>query len=436
VEKKKILAWCDAPTIKTGFGVVADNLLCELHNHFDLSIVGINYFGMERYDTSKWYIYPVQQQDPFGTEILKRALQELQPDLIFLFQDIFHISQVIPGVKKLSPQAKIVSYFPVDGGPLCPEWANIFEIIDKNITYTQYAIDTIHESMPQVDVSVVDYLYHGVDPTYRILPRQRKRHSRAKYKWTDKFVAIAINRFQPRKNVPALLRAWSMFSKGYKVCKCGNAYPKHLHFCDANRCDARNVVDQTEGHEDVVLYMHMRPFERSNGPGRSNLLPNYAMLAGFTDNDMRSGKIMIQDRDIYQKPYTTEEMNEIYNAADLNVSTAVGEGVGLSLIEAAATGTTTIAPRNSAIPEMLEGHGILIDNIANGMYTQPFDNGFRRPNVNTFEYAKALEDYYQKWVENGKKKITNSAAIEAVQTKFLWQDKRDYLTKVFQDLLK
>ena len=433
--KPKLLLWCDAPVVPTGFGNVAKNLFSELHKDFEVDIVGINYNGLQKYDHNLYHIYPVQQTAPLGDNVLRTVLMQESYDIIFMFQDIFHISQMLPQLKQKFPHYKYMSYFPIDGGPLYSDWMNVFELSDKAITYTQFAKNMIQESYPSIDVSKVDYLYHGVEPIFHLLGRTERRQAKAELKWVDKFTAINVNRYQPRKNISATVRAWALFSNGYKLCSCGNAYPKNLKFCDANRCDSSQVVKETTGHDDVTLYLHMRPYEKVNGPGAGNTVQALLKQAGFSDADVRAGKVMLQERDLYQSPYTVEQMNMIYNAADVNISTAIGEGVGLSLIEAAGSGTTSIAPRNSAIIEMLEGHGVIVDNVPNGMYTQPIDNSFKRPNVDTLKFAMALEDQYQKWVENGRKKVINEDALLAVKEKFDWTDKREYIRNQLLALL-
>ena len=60
-EKQSLLIWGDAPCVPTGFGEVANNLFCELHKEYQVDIVGINYWGLQKYDTNLWYIYPVQE---------------------------------------------------------------------------------------------------------------------------------------------------------------------------------------------------------------------------------------------------------------------------------------------------------------------------------------------------------------------------------------
>jgi glycosyltransferase involved in cell wall biosynthesis len=117
----------------------------------------------------------------------------------------------------------------------------------------------------------------------------------------------------------------------------------------------------------------------------------------------------------------------------VNVTSATGEGFGLNLVESSACGTTTIAPRNSAIPEILLDTGHVVDNC--GIFTQGLDNGHMRPVVSIPRMVDAMEIEYQKWLDNGKKKVINQRAIDNVRTRFNWEDKRDQLLSCFREIL-
>ena len=51
--------------------------------------------------------------------------------------------------------------------------------------------------------------------------------------------------------------------------------------------------------------------------------------------------------------YPTHILNELYNTADVFVTTHLGEGWGLSVTEAMAAGVPVIAPNNTSMPEIL-----------------------------------------------------------------------------------
>lgn len=429
-KKKKLFAWCDF-VVSTGFGQVAANLLDTMHEEFDVTILGINYHGDKKYDTNKYFVYSVSKDDMLGIQRLISLVKKEAPDVLFLFQDIFHISDYIDIIrKKCPPKTKIVTYFPVDGAPFSPAWENVFHIADVNITYSDWAIQRIKETFPKI--GGIQKLYHGVDTnTYKPLSLVEIEKARKSFGWDGRFVVININRFQPRKSIPHTLRAFSLFSKGYKECKCGNLYPRNKTHCDLNMCGPEDVIKEEKRQlNDVCLYLHMMDSEPSMGPGRTNTLQSHILNAGFTDSDVTNKLISVNGANIYADEVPNSMINMIYNAANINLTTTLGEGCGLSLIESMATGTPSIAPRNSAIPEMLGDTGHLIDNVA--FTSQAMDSGHMRPVVNIRKMMEALEIEYQKWKQAGVEKTQDAACIERVNTLFLWPDKVEFLKKLFR----
>ena len=177
----------------------------------------------------------------------------------------------------------------------------------------------------------------------------------------------------------------------------------------------------------------MMPTELVMGPGRTNSLPSHLVNAGFINADSHN-YIGFNARDIYKGDVTEQDVNLIYNMSNVNLSTTLGEGCGLSLLEAQASGTPSIAPNNSAIPEMLNGTGILVPNEA--VYSLQGDNAIVRPIVNAFEVTVALEKYYNEWITSGKKKIIYQECIDNVNTNFQWEDKRMLLKQLFKETLE
>lgn len=423
--KKKLLIWSDSPTVKTGFGIVAENLFRDLHEHFDVAILGINYYGIHRYDTSKYFIYSVDLQDMLGIERMKKVLPDFNPDIVLLFQDIFNIDFLLPTIKQFNDKIPVIAYFPIDGTPVSRTWGNTMLQLNKLITYTQWGVDSIKDSIPELKDTLIEYLYHGVNQSiYFPLPEAAITQLKISKGWENKFIAVSNNRFQPRKHLAGALRAWALFSKGYKVCKCGNTYLASRTKCDLNGCPPSDVIEEHAGHDDVFMYMHCNTQERMMGPGRANTLQAHMLNAGFENTDINK-IITAFAGNVYANPVSDEEMNMLYNVADVNISTTLGEGVGLSLVESAAAGTTSIAPKNSAIPEMLGDSGHIIPNTCH--VNIAMDNGHLRPLVNTKLFVEALETEYQKWLTNGKKKIVNQTALDRVNTLFQWDDKREKL---------
>ena len=351
-----------------------------------------------------------------------------------MFQDVFHIDTALPIIRHICPQTKIVSYFPIDGYPYNREWELPLKEVNVPITYTKWAKRTICERFPQYE-DKIKTMYHGIDREV-FFPRDAEMQKliRRNYGWKDRFVAVNINRFQPRKAIALSVLAFNLFARGYKKCKCGQVYPLSMKSCPLHGCQEEDVVLTKQGHNDVTLYLHMNVAELGMGPGKGNTLKSHISNAGFGDGDVRDGIIQFNTKSLYGPEIIPDEViADIYNGANVNISTALGEGFGLSLAEAAATGTPSIAPRNSAIPEVLGDTGHLIPNAA--LMTIGNDNGHIRPVVSIEPFVVALEEEYQKWVNNGRVKIVDQAAIEHIKKNFDWDEKRAFISEIFRLML-
>ena len=326
MKRKKLFAWCDF-LVDTGFGHVSENLLKDMHQKYDVQILAINHHGEKYYNTDKYFVYPVSRDDMLGMKRLVPIIKREQPDIVFLFQDIFHISDVIDKVRSvLHPKNKIVVYFPVDGQPFSRAWGNVLNTADAVITYSDWAIKVIKDRFPDYKKEIYK-LYHGVDPkiyhpiNYKTILKQKEN-----FGWLNKFVVVNINRFQPRKCIPLSIRAFSMFAKGYKICKCGNRMPLDRTSCDVNPCSARDIKKVVRhDRKDVFLYLHMMASEMSMGPGRTNVLQNHLLNASFVDEDVNE-IVGVNAANIYAGAISDKVINEIYNAANINISSSLGEG--------------------------------------------------------------------------------------------------------------
>jgi len=328
MQKPKILIWSDF-VIDTGFGVVAKNLFSDLYLDYDVSILAINYTGDKRYDTSKYFVYSVTREDMLGLHRIEKILKDVKPDIFLMFQDIFHISELLPRIEKTltAQKTKVMVYFPIDGAPFSAAWKNVLERADTIFIYSNWARTVIQDALPGLTKQMIK-LYHGVNfDTFYPLSPDLIKETRKEFKWDKRFVVCNVNRFQPRKAIPLTLRAWSMFAKGYKICKCGNRMPLNKNRCDLNMCSPSDIIETVMlPKEDVTLYLHMLSQEFSMGIGRANLLQNHALNSGFDDKDIKNGILAINANKIYNEQIPQSEVNKIYNASNINITSTLGEG--------------------------------------------------------------------------------------------------------------
>jgi len=447
MSKPRLLVWADTPNVTTGFGNVIRNLFRDAHKDFDVYILGINDYGLKRYNTDQWFIYPVDQKDPYGYGKLHHVINDCKPDLIFLLQDIFNIQIFMNQMQhegKPLPLPPVIAYFPIDGAPVNISWRSMFEDprIKKVITYSEWAKEQLIERFPFINPSDVDVLFHGIDTeVFKRADKEKVKEFRKKSGWDFKhpitgenekrFVACMVNRYQPRKMVAAGARAAAMVSKGYKICKCGNFYPITKQRCDLNMCGPEDVVDIKPPNTEVALYLHMNMSEPIMGPPPAHLLPSLLVNCGYDDSDVGKSLFLLGNRNHLVNPLTEEEMAVIYTAADINLSSAIGEGFGLSLAESAACGTRSIAPKNSAIPEVLKNTGKLVKNA--GLFNMAMDNSHLRPVVDITAMVKAIEEAYEEWKVNGKSSYYQEC-VDLVNQNFKWDDKREYLINTLKEV--
>ena len=373
--KIKILAWGDY-CCSTGFGTVMSNIMRQLHasGRYEIDVLGINYTG-DPYDHDKWpgNVYPAMPgimsqagpyADVYGRQRLCDLLGKNQYDVVFLLQDTFILKDVLPTIKETQKSLadmegaktfKIVYYFPIDATPK-EEWATeVVQQVDFPVAYTKYGRAEIANFVPSL--VNMPFIYHGTNfEEYNYIEdRSAVREFRKEY-WHGKadarFLMINIARNQPRKDIVRNL----MILKELKGRGLNPMLYLHMQHADVGG-NIFVMMDQLGLDREDVILPHPQVFNANQG------LP-------------------------------VEVLNQIYNAADLVLSTTLGEGWGLSITEAFATKTPVVAPNNTSLTEMMaDNRGILI---ASGdtpsMWKMDMqDNERIRPLMDVEEAADAIE---------------------------------------------
>lgn len=304
----RILWMSDSPTLHTGFGLVTRELLSRLGAHHEVASLGWGYDGWP-YDQGvmPWPIYPSSVQS-LGQDSVERALGEFSPDLLVGFGDPWMLEWLhrIPRENRF----RFLLYFPLDGFPLHPAWANTIAEADVAVACSEFARSVVREALPERPLRVI---LHGVDTkVFHPLDREKVR---ARNGLVDRFVVGCVARNQPRKNYPILIEVFAKFA---------------------------------EDRPDAFLYLHADPDDI--GWDLRDLLNR----CGISDRTGMSRKA---------KPtagVSGPELNEIYNLFDVMALPTAGEGFGLPLLEAMSAGVPVVTTRCSACVELVEGRGELI----------------------------------------------------------------------------
>jgi len=178
--------------------------------------------------------------------------------------------------------------------------------------------------------------------------------------------------------------------------------------------------------DDVLLFLHT---QRNFHAGWN--LDKLIRLFGITD------KVVFTDNLKGPRGVADSELNLIYNICNVFLTTTVGEGFGLPILEAMAVGKPVVYHNVTSVPEIIGDAGIPIKTNHFTIFPNN-DRELVRPIADVQEIVNALEELYQK--PELAKELGQKAYMRAIQMKnqglFNWDVIGDYFDKSFEDLMK
>jgi glycosyltransferase involved in cell wall biosynthesis len=317
VKKKKVLFIGDG-IVPTGFSTVIHNIISKLpKSEFEVHHLAVNYYG-DPHDKA-WRVYPaVTGGDIWGFNRIKMFADQ-DFDLIFILNDPWVIDTYLKVIqeqfKKIPP---IVVYFPVDAALLDKDWFIRYDIVTKVCVYTQFGFIEVQKIRPDLEPVVIQ---HGLDRNTFYKIDEDKRTLKAKVypnkeDFLDSFIVLNANRNQPRKRIDLSMLAFTIFAE--------------------------------DKPENVKLYLHMGT--RDMGWDILKMAFRYNIESRLIVTNTLPGVQTV----------TLDKLNLIYNATDVGLNTAVGEGWSLTNMEHAVTGAPQIIPDHSALHELYSDCGLLV----------------------------------------------------------------------------
>jgi len=401
--KKKILAYCDSPNVKTGFGTVSRNILKILYQtgKYDIDIFGINYHGTPH--NMPFNIWPASdpaEGDPYGRKKFCYFAMQHDFDILWIVQDTFIVdfipellnhlkNEVASGARK---PFRTIMYYPTDS-IIKKRWASNIENVDKLVSYTNFGKKALGK---HISVSNVDIIYHGANfKDFHPLSENKIVEFKKDYfkSHSGKFIFMNVNRNQQRKDIPRTIAAFKEFKKEVP---------------------------------ESVLYLHMA--RKDQGWDLIEVCKAYNL--SFTDD------VIMPENFEPNQAYPVEILNLLYNCVDCVISTTLGEGFGLGWIEAMATNTPVIFPDNTAMHELItEDKGYLVKSGSNpSLWTCiPNDNDILRPLVDVEDMVKTMLEVYTHYDEA---KLKSKKAYKWVVKELDWEGKiAQQWRKIFEDEL-
>jgi D-inositol-3-phosphate glycosyltransferase len=325
--KKKLLVWSDYVGVGTGFGTVSKYVLRSLQasGDYEISQLAINYHG-EFFDQSEfpYQIVPAKLQDPkdpYGQQAFVETFASGKFDYVWIMNDTFVVEKVarsLPDIiQKMQAQnvkvPTIFYYYPVDCR-VVSDATSMLELADVAIAYTEFGKQKTLEVLPHLEEKM-EVIPHGTDTS---VMRRLDEAERASLKFRlfkcspDTFVWLNVNRNSQRKDIPRTIYAFKEFKK---------RVPKSR------------------------LYLHT---VRDDVGFNLNLCLEELGLSDKTD------VIFPDPRYSPKNPLPPDVLNMFYNASDAFVTTTLGEGWGLTHMDAMTQGMPVLCPENTVFPEQLQ----------------------------------------------------------------------------------
>jgi glycosyltransferase involved in cell wall biosynthesis len=330
--------WLGDAGCTTGFGRVshsiAERLVLE-YGH-EVHVLAINHRGDDypsllqpHRKTPLWLYRPDTYLggDMYGYSRVMELLGKVEPEVVVLFNDAPVLIQML-FANQYDPQRTLLqyrpllSYIPVDGYQQPAEWSELLSKVTHVVAMSKFG---------QAAYPGSELVYHGVDSDLF---------------WPISEHPITVSSGEVLKTKRQCKKAFGFDPKGFLVLR----------------------VDKNSGRKDfAATYEALVPVMLRNPDIQVHFHCSNAG-DGATDLNILFRREPRIDRARFFMPgqhqtftgWPQQDLNALYNAADVFVTTSRGEGFGLTIAEALACGVPVIAQDVSAIPEVVGPGGMLI----------------------------------------------------------------------------
>lgn len=322
MEPLKMLYVGDFP-IQTGFGVVSTNLINHFKQWYEVHVLGVNYHGDYDPLCNGLKVYPASAGgDIWGVSRLNDMILSIKPDVVFVLNDPWICMQYAERFTQIRDKVntKFIAYTPIDAENIKHEFVLGLAQYDAVITYTKFGREQIKKTeeailrTQQFTMPDVHVIPHGVDLT-KFFPVPKEKVRAEMNMPEDAYVVLCLQRNQPRKRIDLTMFYFAEWVKRYNL-------PPNVKFYYHGALHDFGI--------DII---------------------QWASYLGIEDRLAISSPNIRPDRGL-----TTEQVNWVYNAADVFFTTTMAEGWCLPVAEAMAVSTPVIIPRHSALAEWPEGN--------------------------------------------------------------------------------
>jgi glycosyltransferase involved in cell wall biosynthesis len=296
------LLWIGDALVPTGFATVTHAVLNHLQHDWEIVVSGVNYDGGDH--ELPYRVMPARQGgDMWGMNRFHDLCTEFDPAAVVINNDWWNVAQFA----KIAPAGvPVIGYMPVDGGNLDPAAMEELNKLHAAVWYTGFGH---REACAAGFTGQRQIIPHGIDTEmFRPSDRHAARQILDLEVPSNAFLVGNINRNQPRKRLDLTIQIFAAWIKQHRI---PNAHLL-LH------CAQKDI-----GWD----------------------LRRVAAYYGVADRLILTGAEDMRDLQ------EAGRMKHIYNSLDVQMTTTLGEGWGLTTMEGMACGIPQIVPDASALGE-------------------------------------------------------------------------------------
>jgi len=390
--KKPKVLWCGDIVAMTGFARVTENVIYRLKDHFEIVVLGNNWWGDPCDQQKDFKMYPSSnrfQTAPFGEQRIREIVEREEPDVVFSINDMWIINEQYRQIQDLHQQKKFkfVGYAPMDSYGWTGCIADTANNWDALVSYTEFGAYEFVKGGITKPIAVIP---HGVTPG-QFYPMDKQECRKQLGLKPESFIVFNGNRNQFRKRIDITINAFAQFA-----------------------------VDKPEAQ----LYLHMGMKDQG-----WEIMNTFAKEMAKVNLDPNNRLVMTNQGD--QPPNVPFEMlNVIYNAVDVGINTCKGEGWGLVNFEHAACRVPQVVPNHTSCKEIFEGCGELIrcDHV-------DMDTNYSRemPCPSADHLTEILNELYH--YPDRRQRVANACYERVTDPQFHWDTVASQFGGVFEDAL-
>lgn len=299
---KPRLLWIGDALVPTGFATVTHAVLDHLRHDWDVIVSGINYDGAA-HDLPYQVMPAWQGGDMWGMNRFTHLCAEFDPAAVIINNDWWNVAKFARIAPKGVP---VIGYMPVDGGNLDPADMQALNRLHAAVWYTDHGH---REAVKAGFRGARRVIPHGIDiRLFQPMNRDEARRALDLNVPKNAFIVGNLNRNQPRKRLDLTIEIFADWVRRHRV---SNAF--------------------------LLLHCALKDTGWD--------LRRVAAFHGIADRLLLTGSDDIRDLQ------GTHHLNLIYNSLDVQVSTTLGEGWGLTTMEGMACGIPQIVPDSAALAE-------------------------------------------------------------------------------------